>query len=82
VIPGCHTLSNGDPGYPDDVDVRTIVNPITLNKSISGTIIVPNSLFVACAKIVAHVVDSRIVAAQVVGEDEYNTETIHNAPVE
>lgn len=21
VTPGCHTLSNGDPGYPDEIDV-------------------------------------------------------------
>ena len=21
VIPGCHTLDNGDPGYPDDIDI-------------------------------------------------------------
>jgi len=82
VVPGCHTLSNGDPGYPDDVDVRTLVEPFTVNESLSGKYFVPNPLFVACSKIVAHVVDSRIVAAQVAGEDEYNTETIHNAPVE
>jgi hypothetical protein len=79
VIPGCHTLSNGDPGYPDDVDVRTIVEPFTVNKSLSGQYFVPNPLFVACAKIVSHVVDSRIVAAQVSGEDEYNTETVDHA---
>jgi len=79
VVPGCHTLSNGDPGYPDDVDVRTIVEPFTVNESLSRKYFVPNPLFVACSKIVAHVVDSRIVAAQVAGEDEYNTETVDHA---
>lgn len=82
VIPGCHTLSNGDPGYPDDVDVQTIFEPYTVNESLSRKHFVPNPLFIACSKIVAHVVDSRIVAAQVAGEDEYNIETIHNATVE
>jgi len=27
-IPGCHTLPNGDPGYPDDPDVCYCMDPL------------------------------------------------------
>lgn len=34
-VPGCRTLSNGDPGYPDDVDVVDILEPSFTTKGIA-----------------------------------------------
>lgn len=35
-IPGCHTLPNGDPGYPDVADAVDILEPSFTTKGIAG----------------------------------------------
>jgi len=59
-IPGCHTMSNGDPGYPDEVDVRTIAPASKIEKSILGDYTVPHFLGWACDDVVNAVVAWRI----------------------
>lgn len=36
LVPGVHTMPNGDPGYPDDADVVDIASHKVLVKSIAG----------------------------------------------
>jgi hypothetical protein len=59
-FPGCHTMPNGDPGYPDEVDVRTIVPATKTRQSILGDIATPHFLGWACHDVVNAVVAWRI----------------------
>jgi hypothetical protein len=65
-VPGCHTMPNGDPGYPDDVDVVTIYGPV---ESFQGADIVngvrvkrenPATLRRACLFIIHRIIDDRL----------------------
>lgn len=51
VIPGCHTMPNGDPGYPDEPDVLDIALPYVEAKTLSGSLLFPRTArhAVACA---------------------------------
>lgn len=43
VILGCHTLPNGDPGYPDEVDVVDLAPPYVESKAIVGSLRFPRT---------------------------------------
>lgn len=41
VIPGCHTMPNVDPGYPDEPDVVDIEQPYVEAKTLAGSLRFP-----------------------------------------
>ena len=43
VIPGCHTMPNGDPGYPDEPDFVDIEHPYVESKTIVGLLRFPRT---------------------------------------
>lgn len=42
-VPGVHTMPNGDPGYPDEMDMIDIATPYVESKSIVGTLRFPRT---------------------------------------
>jgi hypothetical protein len=60
VVPGVHTMPNGDPGYPDEVDVVDIAPPAIEVRTISGTKQVPRPLMNAVVEAIKAVVADRL----------------------
>lgn len=60
IIPGCHTMSNGDPGYPDEPDVVDIVMPYVEPKTMTGRLRFPRTANDAVACAVRAAVDGRL----------------------
>lgn len=59
-IPGCHTLPNGDPGYPDDFDEETILDATYEVPSIIGPKTVVRALEDAAIVVIETVVKERL----------------------
>jgi hypothetical protein len=60
IIPGCHTMPNGDPGYPDEPDVVDIVMPYVEPKTMVGSLRFPRTANDAVACAVRAAVDGRL----------------------
>lgn len=72
VIPGVHTMPNGDPGYPDEVDVVDIAPPAIEVKTILGTRQVPRPLMNAVVEAIKELVADRLRCY-----DDYPEEACH-----
>lgn len=59
-IPGRRTLSNGDPGYPDDYDAVDLLTPSYETKGITGTHTHPRSAWDASKAAVMNLVEQRL----------------------
>lgn len=59
-IPGCHTMPNGDPGYPDESDVVDLALPYEDIKTIAGTRRVRRSCGNAIQRAVLALVQDRL----------------------
>lgn len=60
VIPGCHTMPNGDPGYPDDVDVIDLAPPYVESKSLVGSLRFPRTARDAVSCAIRSLIDSQL----------------------
>lgn len=60
VIPGCRTMPNGDPGYPDEPDVVDIALPYVESKTLVGSLRFPRTANDAVACAVRAAVDWRL----------------------
>lgn len=60
VAPGIHTMPNGDPGYPDEVDVVDIAPPAIEVKTLFGTRQVPRPLMNAVVEAIKELVADRL----------------------
>jgi hypothetical protein len=60
VIPGVHTMPNGDPGYPDEVDVVDIAPPAIEVRTICGVRKVPRPLMNAVVEAIKELIADRL----------------------
>lgn len=60
ITPGCHTMPNGDPGYPDEPDVLEIAAPFVESRSLTGSIRLPRTPRQAVCLAVMAIVESRL----------------------
>ena len=60
VVPGCHTMPNGDPGYPDDVDVIDLAPPYVESKSLVGSLRFPRTARDAVSCAIRSLIDSQL----------------------
>ncbi len=72
VVPGVHTMPNGDPGYPDEVDVVDIAPPAIEVRTISGTKQVPRPLMNAVVEAIKAVVADRLRCYDDYPEEEFD----------
>ena len=70
VIPGCRTMPNGDPGYPDEPDVVDIALPYVESKTLVGRLRFTRTANDAVACAVRAAVDWRLRAWQDYGGDD------------
>ena len=70
IIPGCHTMPNGDPGYPDEPDVVDIAMPYVEPKTMTGRLRFPRTSNDAVACAVRATVDGRLKNWQDYGGDD------------
>ena len=59
-IPGCHTTSNGDPGYPDDYDTVVLLRPSFESRGLNGSYLHPQRAWSAVELAVVKMVESRL----------------------
>jgi hypothetical protein len=72
VVPGVHTMPNGDPGYPDEVDVVDIAPPAIEVRTILGTRQVPRPLMNAVVEAIKAVVADRLRRCDDYPEEAYD----------
>lgn len=72
VTPGVYTMPNGDPGYPDEVDVVDIAPPAIEVKTIMGTRYLPRPLMNAVVEAIKELVADRLRCY-----DDYPEEACH-----
>ena len=64
-IPGRRTMSNGDPGYPDDWEAETLLPAFKDGAvGINGKFVVPTTIYQAARRVVELVVEDRLDAAE------------------
>ncbi len=60
VIPGRHTMPNGDPGYPDEPDVLDLAPPYVESKTLAGVLKFPRTARHAVCCAVQAFVEARL----------------------
>lgn len=59
-IPGCRTMCNGDPGYPDEYDAVDLLRPSFESRGLNGSYLHPQSVWPAVKLAVVKMVESRL----------------------
>ena len=59
-IPGRHTLSNGDPGYPDDYESITLLEPSFETRGLAGSYSHPRNAWSAIELAIVRMVEQRL----------------------
>ena len=59
-VPGCHTMCNGDPGYPDDYDAVDLLEASFQTRGMSGAYTHPRTAWAAVELAVVRMVEDRL----------------------